>query len=93
MNATTHHASKNWGNERKNPEQGIRTGEPGASRNAVKALLSGPESESLEFVRRHAENRAWLKLADEIEFSKPKPRGAVMALIAAYLRKMEGSIA
>lgn len=85
-----HHASKNWGNRRKDSEKGIRTGEPTASRNAVKVLLSGSESESLEFVRRHADNRAWLKLADEIEFAKDKPRGAVTALIAALLRKTEG---
>lgn len=85
----SHTASKNWGNQRKNPEKGIRTGEPTASRNAVRVLLSGTEDESLEFVRRHAENQAWLKIADEIEFAKAKPRGSVTALIAALLRKME----
>lgn len=88
-----HHASNNWGNRRKDPEKGIRTGEPTASRNAVKVLLSGSESESLEFVRRHADNRAWLRLADEIEFAKDKPRGTVLTLIKAFRNDLEGRVA
>jgi len=62
--------------------KGIQTTTPPtANRNAVRALLSGPEPESLEFVRRHADNAAWLKLADEIEFAKTKPRKSVLAMI------------
>jgi len=85
-----HTASNNWGNVRKNPMQGIRVGDPTAHRMAVKVLLSGTELESLETVRRHRDNRAWLILADEIEFSSEKPRTAVLTLIREFLKATEG---
>lgn len=93
MNATQHPASNNWGNVRKDADKGIRTGEPSANYNAVKVLLSGSENESLGFVRRHAGNQAWLKLAAQIEGVKVKPRVAVTSFIAQLLRKMQGRAA
>jgi len=84
-----HTASNNWGNTRKNPMQGIRVGDPAANRMAVKVLMSGTESETLACVKRHRENVAWLKLADELEFSSKKPRTAVLTLVRAYLAGKE----
>ncbi len=82
-----HHASKNWRNQRTAPLKGIRSGDPSANRNAVRVLISGSETESLDYVRRHAENAAWLKLADEIEFAKSSPRQAVLSLIRLLREK------
>jgi len=81
----SHPATKNWGNVRVNPMQGIRVGDPTANRNAVKVLISGTEKETLAAIVRHRDNVAWLKEATELETSAVKPRNVVLALLASIL--------
>jgi len=69
--------------------KGIQVGVPTANRNAVRVLLSGTEAESLKWVRHHAENAEWLKLAMEIERDKTVRFSSVRKFIQALLSKLE----
>ena len=80
-----HHASRNWGNVRKNPEAGLYTAPPAANRNQVRALLGGTEAEAITFVRRHSENESFLRIAAEIEAGRNRRRPVLVKLIEQLL--------
>ena len=83
-----HHASQNWRNRRKNPEQGISKGLPEHHRNQVKALLSGSEDEALAMIRRHAENASFLRLALELEVNREPQRPTAIKLINQFSKNL-----
>lgn len=68
--------------------RGIQTALPEHNRNQVKVLLSGTESEALGFIRRHAENESFLRLAEEIETARPAPRPAALKLIQSFRKTL-----
>jgi len=65
--------------------KGIQVAPHAPNRGAVRALLSGSESEAMEAVRHHKDNAEWLKMADDVEFKKLRPRTAVLSLIREIL--------
>jgi hypothetical protein len=80
----SHHASRNWRNTRKDPEQGISKGLPEHNRNQVRALLSGTEDEAIVMIRRHSENASFLRIADELETARPAKRQTALKLIQQF---------
>ena len=80
-----HHASRNWGNVRKNPEAGLYTAPHAANRNQVRALLGGTEAEAISFVRRHSENESFLRIAAEIEAGRAHRRRPVLVKLTEQM--------
>ncbi len=84
----SHHAAKNWGNTRQNPQAGISQGPREHNRNQVKALLCGSEDDAIAMIRRHSENASFLRLAEELETTRTPQRPTALKLIQQFRKTL-----